>query len=259
LHHSIERGEMVMHYQPQIDIATGAIVGLEALLRWQHPIRGLLIPEPFMELAEDTGLVVPIGEWMLVEVCIQAERWNRLRNGSGPIITGVNISARELAEPKLIERVERALEVSGLAPETLCIEITEGALMQDVEATVRTLRTLKKLGVKLAIDDFGTGYASLGHLKRFPVDSLKIDRTFVSGLGSDPDDRVIAAAVIGLAHALGVTAVAEGVETEIQVNELRALRCDGAQGWLYGRPVDARSIEGPLLHAVGFPASLEGP
>jgi EAL domain-containing protein (putative c-di-GMP-specific phosphodiesterase class I) len=209
-----------------------------------------------MTMAEDTGLVVAIGEWMLTEVCTQAEQWNRMRNGSGPLLMGVNISARELAEPRLVERVERALERSGLAPESLCVEITEGALMQDVEATVRTLRTLKRLGVKLAIDDFGTGYASLGHLKRFPVDSLKIDRTFVDGLGTDPDDRVIAAAVIGLAHALGVTAVAEGVENEVHVAELRALRCDGAQGWLYGRPADARAIEGSVLKVPGGIRSL---
>jgi diguanylate cyclase (GGDEF)-like protein/PAS domain S-box-containing protein len=256
LHHAIDRGEMVMHYQPQVDLESGTFIGLEALLRWQHPIRGLLTPEHFMTMAEDTGLVVAIGEWMLTEVCTQAEQWNRMRNGSGPLLMGVNISARELAEPRLVERVERALERSGLAPESLCIEITEGALMQDVEATVRTLRTLKRIGVKLAIDDFGTGYASLGHLKRFPVDSLKIDRTFVDGLGTDPDDRVIAAAVIGLAHALGVTAVAEGVETDVHVAELRALRCDGAQGWLYGRPADARAIEGSVLKVPGGIRSL---
>jgi diguanylate cyclase (GGDEF)-like protein len=255
LHHAITREELVMHYQPQVDLTTGQMIGVEALLRWKHPVRGLLAPVHFMAVAEETGLVVPIGDWALREACHHARRWMdlRARRGGPPLRVAVNISARELAEVSLVGRVERALATSSLPAEALCIEITEGALMEDVDTTVGTLTALRDRGVRLAIDDFGTGYASLGHLKRFPVDGLKVDREFVDGLGTDPDDRVIAAAVIGLAHALGVTAIAEGVETDVQAAELRALHCDAAQGFLYSRPVEDRVIDRLVASGVVGP------
>jgi EAL domain-containing protein (putative c-di-GMP-specific phosphodiesterase class I) len=255
LHHAIARNELVMHYQPQVDLTSGRMTGVEALLRWQHPVRGLLSPKHFMALAEETGLVVEIGEWALQEACNQAQLWLDIARGAGiaPLGVAVNLSARQLGELRLVQRVERALATTGVPADLLCLEITEGALMHDVEATVHALKGLKDLGVRLVIDDFGTGYASLGHLKRFPVDGLKVDRDFVDGLGTDPDDRVITAAVIGLAHALGVTALAEGVETEVQVAELKALRCDAAQGYLYGRPVEDRVVDRLLLSGVVGP------
>ena len=253
LHRALDRDELRLHYQPQYELATGRALGVEALLRWHHPERGLVGPGEFIELAEDTGLIVPIGEWVVREACRQGERWRRQLPADMPFVVSANLSARQLAQPDLVEVLARVLHDTGFAPESLCLEITEGALMQDVTTTVHTLHSLKALGVKLAIDDFGTGYASLGHLKRFPVDSLKIDRAFVDGLGLDPDDQVIVAAVIGLAHALGITAVAEGVETHAQLAELRALRCDAAQGYLFARPVEAAAL-GDLA-----PVSLDQP
>lgn len=243
LHRALERDELVLHFQMQYDLRTGVRIGAEALLRWQHPERGLVSPLGFIELAEDTGLIVPIGEWVLRQACRQAEYWRRRVPVDSPVVVSANLSGRQLAHPRIGEMLDGALRESGLPPENLCLEITEGALMQDVNTTVRTLHALKERGVKLAIDDFGTGYASLGHLKRFPVDHLKIDRTFVDGLGHDSEDTVIVAAIIGLAHALGITAVAEGVETETQLAELAALRCDAAQGYLFARPMPASQLD----------------
>ncbi|MCZ7535169.1 MAG: EAL domain-containing protein [Acidimicrobiia bacterium] len=250
LHRALDRDELRLHYQPQHDLVTGRMVGVEGLLRWSHPERGLVGPADFIELAEETGLIVPIGEWVLHEACRQGRRWQRQSPSEEPFVVSVNLSAHQIARPDLTDVVARALDATGFPAESLCLEITEGALMQDVATTVQALRSLKALGVRLSIDDFGTGHASLGHLKQFPVDSLKIDRTFVDGLGVVADDQVIVAAVIGLAHALGITAIAEGVETPAQLAELRALRCDAAQGYLFSRPVEAAELGD--IHAVSI-------
>ena len=251
LHRALDRDELRLHYQPQHDLTTGRMIGVEGLIRWLHPERGMIGPAEFIELAEETGLIIPIGEWVVREACRQGLLWLRRSSSDEPFVVSVNLSAHQLAQPDLADVVSRALVATGFPPESLCLEITEGALMQDVTTTVRMLHSLKALGVRLSIDDFGTGHASLGHLKRFPVDSLKIDRTFVDGLGLDPDDQVIVAAVIGLAHALGITAIAEGVETPAQLAELRALRCDAAQGYLFSRPVEASALGD--VRAVSIP------
>ena len=230
LRRALERAELRLHYQPEIDLGTGEISGFEALLRWEHPVRGLLGPSAFMPLAEETGLIVGIGEWVLREACAEARRWPE------PLTLSVNLSARQLAQQDLVAMVRRALAETGMDPARLCLEITESAVMESGTATTAQLRALKSLGVCLAIDDFGTGFSSLAHLRRFPVDVLKIDGTFVAGLGREPQDASIVAAVISLAHALDLETVAEGVETDEQLEILKELGCDLAQGYLFARP-----------------------
>jgi diguanylate cyclase (GGDEF)-like protein/PAS domain S-box-containing protein len=237
LRRALERGELVLHYQPEVDIASGAICGFEALVRWEHPTRGLLAPGAFIPLAEETGLIVPIGEWVLREACTEATHWAGLSDE--PLTLSVNLSARQLAQHDLVSMVRRAVAETGIDPSTLCLEITESAVMESGSATTAQLRALKSLGVSLAIDDFGTGFSSLAHLRRFPVDVLKIDGTFVAGLGHEPQDASIAAAVISLAHALGLETVAEGIETDEQLTILRQLGCDLGQGYLFARAAPA--------------------
>jgi diguanylate cyclase (GGDEF)-like protein len=230
LRRALERGELRLHYQPEVDLETGDIAGFEALVRWEHPLRGLLHPSAFIPLAEETGLIVGIGEWVLREACTEAAGW------PAPLTLSVNLSARQLAQHDLVAVVRRALSETGTDPAKLCLEITESAVMESGAATTAQLRALKSLGVRLAIDDFGTGFSSLAHLRRFPVDVLKIDGTFVSGLGREPQDASIAAAVISLAHALDLKTVAEGVETDEQLSILKQLGCDLGQGYLFARP-----------------------
>jgi diguanylate cyclase (GGDEF)-like protein/PAS domain S-box-containing protein len=234
LHRALERGEFRLHYQPEVTVGTGRAVGFEALLRWEHPDRGLLGPDRFLEVAEDTGLIVPIGAWVLGEACRQAVEW-----GSGSAARStvwVNVSARELAHPAFLDTVSAALERHGAGEGTIGVEMTESTLMEDAKETVATTSALRDLGIPLSIDDFGTGYSSLSYLKRFPVDTLKVDRSFVDGLGSDDDDRSIVAAVIGLADSLRLDVVAEGVETPEQLDVLQDLGCGFAQGYLIARP-----------------------
>jgi EAL domain-containing protein (putative c-di-GMP-specific phosphodiesterase class I) len=239
LHRALERGELRLHYQPIVSLEAGRITGFEALVRWQHPQRGLVQPDDFVGLAEETGLVVPIGSWVLEEACRQAAQW---RDRGSELSISVNLSPRQLAEPGLTDDVARVLHLTGIDPEVLWLEITESTLMRDAETAVRTLGSLRALGVGLAVDDFGTGYSSMSYLKRFPVQALKVDRTFVDGLGRDPEDSAICTAVVTLAHALGLRAVAEGVETAEQLAELRTLGCELAQGYLFGRPAPAEEF-----------------
>jgi diguanylate cyclase (GGDEF)-like protein/PAS domain S-box-containing protein len=235
LRRAVEHDELRLHYQPEIDLCSGEIVGFEALVRWQHPERGLVPPGDFVPLAEETGLIVPIGTWVLREACREAKRW---RDSSGhPMGVSVNVSARQLAQPDFVDLVSCVLAETETPRGTLCLEITESAVIERGMATVAMLRSLRDLGVKLAIDDFGTGYSSLGHLRRFPIDILKLDRSFVSGLGQGSQDASIAAAVISLAHALELTTVAEGIETTEQLDVLRGLGSDIGQGFLFARPL----------------------
>jgi diguanylate cyclase (GGDEF)-like protein/PAS domain S-box-containing protein len=249
LRRALERGELRLHFQPEVDLVEGSIVGFEALIRWQHPLRGLILPADFMPLAEETGLAVAIGEWVLREACAEFGRWER----ESHVRLSVNLSARQLAQPDLVATVRRALAETGTDPATLCLEITESAVMESGAATTAQLRALKSLGVRLAIDDFGTGYSSLVHLRQFPVDVLKIDRAFVDGLGRESRDASIAAAVISLAHALGLSTVAEGVETAEQLAVLKQLGCDLGQGHLFAAaqaPEAAAALIGrPLMAA----------
>jgi len=243
LHRALDRREFKVFYQPVISLSEGRCTGVEALVRWQHSERGLIGPQEFIHLAEETGLIIPIGNWVLDEVCRQIASWQVLGSADDEFVVSVNLSARQLAQSDLIESVTRALERSGANPARLCLEITESVLMDDAETTMEALRSLRTLGVGLSIDDFGTGYSSLGYLKRFPVDSVKIDRSFVDGLGTDPEDSAIVAAVVSLGHALGLRVVAEGVETREQIRELVALGCDDAQGFFFASPQPASGLD----------------
>src|SRR5918997_984308 len=222
---ALEREEFLLHYQPKVDLRTGDIVHIEALVRWRHPRRGLVLPAEFVPLAEETGLIVPLGRWVLEEACARIRRWQEIYPGAPALVANVNLSAGQFRQPNLAGGVAGALEHAGVDPACLELEITEGVLMEDAPTTGAVLEKLKALGIMVAIDDFGTGYSSLSYLKRFPVDTLKIDRSFVGGLGTDPEDEVLVSGMIGLAHALGLDVVAEGVETERQVASLKEMGC----------------------------------
>jgi diguanylate cyclase (GGDEF)-like protein/PAS domain S-box-containing protein len=246
---ALERGELDLHYQPVMDVAKGSVVGFEALLRWQHPQRGLLAPAEFIPLAEASGLIVPIGAWVLGRACEQAQAWQDSHPGAPQLTMAVNVSPRQLQDPGLVELVAHALALSGLDPSGLVLEITESATVSDTEASIQRLHSLKRLGVGLAIDDFGTGYSSLTYLRRFPVDMLKIDRSFVAGMAKNPEDAAIVSHVVGLAHVFGLKVVAEGVETVQELEELTRLGCDYAQGYKWRRPSPFADVE-PWLHAI---------
>jgi len=235
--------EFEVHYQPIVVLHTGAIVGVEALVRWRHPERGLILPGEFIALAEETGVILPLGSHILHEACAQVARWRR--GGAADLEVNVNISAKQLASRQLVQEVSSALAKAGLDPDALMIEITEGTLL-DNQAVVGRLHELKTLGVKIAIDDFGTGYSSLNYLRRFPVDYLKLARPFVEELGSSPDQERLVAAILRLGAALGLETVAEGIERESQLDRLRALNCRYGQGFLYSRPLPPDELD-PLL------------
>jgi len=252
LRRAVERNEFVVHYQPIVDLISGRIVEMEALVRWEHPRRGLVPPALFIPLAEETGLIVPIGQWVLEEACQQTRAWQLHFAGERPLVISVNLSGRQLQQPDLIEIVRNALNKTGLPPSCLKLEITESVVMQDAEGTVTTLQGLKALGIQLAIDDFGTGYSSLSYLKRFPVDTLKIDRTFVHGLGHDAQDTAVVGAIMALARALNLTVTGEGIETLEQGEELRTQGCDLGQGYYFSRPQPSAAAT-DLLAAEAHP------
>jgi diguanylate cyclase (GGDEF)-like protein len=236
---ALDHGSLVLHYQPTVCLTTGRVLSVEALVRWEHPTRGLVPPSEFVPLAEDTGLIVPLGRWALMAACHQLAGWRLLHPELESMQVSVNLSARQFADPHLVEMTAAALEASGLPSDSLWLEITESVLMEEAESTVDTLRALRALGVRISIDDFGTGYSSLSYLKRFPVDVLKIDRSFVDGLGVDPEDEAIVTAVVGLARALNLGVVAEGVETPQQLDGVRRLGCNAVQGFYLGTPQPA--------------------
>jgi EAL domain-containing protein (putative c-di-GMP-specific phosphodiesterase class I) len=252
LRRALERNELVLHYQPQVDLGSGRIFAMEALLRWQRPGKGLVSPADFIPLAEESGMIVPIGEWVLRTACAQNKAWQDA--GLTPLRVAVNLSARQFLEKNLIQTVSLALRDSGLAPHFLDIEITESMVMQNAAMAVRTLNELDAMGVVLSIDDFGTGYSSLSYLKRFPIHSLKIDKSFVIDVTSNPDDAAIVAAIITMAHSLDMKVVAEGVETEGQLRFLRAHACDAMQGYYFSRPVPAEVFLELLRDGKRLPA-----
>jgi diguanylate cyclase (GGDEF)-like protein/PAS domain S-box-containing protein len=245
LRRAIDRGQFVLHYQPVLNLSSGRVVGAEALLRWNHPDRGLIVPADFVPLAEETGLIVPIGEWVLKTACAQARSW--LDRGHDPIRMMVNISARQFQERKLGDLIDRTLASTGLPADLLELEITESVVMRDTEDTIRSLNNLKAKGLRLSVDDFGTGYSSLGYLKLFPVDALKIDRSFVRDISVDAFDEAIAAAIVGLARSLHLQVIAEGVETVTQLAFLRRVGCDEMQGHLFSKAVPADEFEAMLF------------
>lgn len=246
LHRALDRGEFRVYYQPIVELQGGLLAGVEALVRWEHPQRGVLHPGEFLAMAEESGLICPIGAWVLEEACRQHVRWDQERQerGANSLSVGVsvNLSPRQLVEPDLIDQVADIQRATGIDPAALRLEITEGALATDAESTLRVLHGLRALGLRLSIDDFGSGYASLGYLRSFPVEALKIDRSFVDGLGRGTTDATIVRSVVDLARSLGLICIAEGVERPEQLDELRALGCDFAQGFLLGVPLPAETL-----------------
>jgi EAL domain-containing protein (putative c-di-GMP-specific phosphodiesterase class I) len=236
LRRAIERNEFSLHYQPRIDVATGAIVGAEGLIRWQHPERGLLQPPEFIPLVEQAGLVIPIGEWAIETACRQVAHWEKMGLATVPV--AVNLASTHLREKSLPALIRRALQRHHVSASSLEIEVTESILLADPELAVRIAQELNEMGVLLSLDDFGTGYSSMGYLKRLPLAALKIDRSFVRDLDTDPDDEAIVRAIIALARSLKLRVVAEGVETQAQLAFLQSMRCDEYQGFLHSRAVE---------------------
>ena len=252
LRRALERNEFVLHYQPVVSLASGAIASVEALVRWEHPERGLVMPGDFIGLAEESGLIVELGDRVLELACTQAAAWHRERPDGPPIGISVNISARQLVDPALPARVRRFLREADLQPVCLSLEITETTLVDDMDIPHGTFSRIKELGVGLVLDDFGTGFSSLGYLRRFPFDTLKIDRSFIERIGSEPADAAIVSGVTGIAAALGLEVVAEGVETEGQLDTVASLGCQFAQGYLFARPLPPDRLA-ELLHSPALP------
>jgi len=242
LRHALDRDELELHYQPIVGLGSGEIVGLEALVRWNHPQRGLLDPGEFVSVAEDSGLIESIGRWVQETACRQALGWHELRPDHRPLDVAVNLSARQVAHRDLATSMREILARTGLDPVNLRLEVTESALVDESAGVISTLQELSEIGVRLVLDDFGTGYSSLAYLNRFPFDALKIDRSFVEGLGIEQERTAIVEAVVGMARALSLEAIAEGVESEVQLSELRRLGCDFAQGHLFSRPLAPKKV-----------------
>jgi EAL domain-containing protein (putative c-di-GMP-specific phosphodiesterase class I) len=240
---ALENEEFTLHYQPVVDLTTGRIDCVEALLRWPQKDNSAMSPAEFIPVAEETGLIVPLGAWVLQKACEQAKAWQALQPG---LRLAVNLSARQFRQRNLIETIQLALASSGLAPSLLELELTEGILMDNAEGTLMTLRRLEGMGIRFAVDDFGTGYSSLSYLKRFPIHTLKIDRSFVRDINIDPDDAAIVTAIIFMARSLHLQVTAEGVETAEQADFLRSLACDHAQGFYFDRPIPALEMSARL-------------
>jgi len=256
LRHALETGELLLHYQPMVKLDGGTLQAVEALVRWQHPERGLLPPGEFIPIAEESALILQIGAWTLREACKQAHRW-RVRFGDrAPLPVSVNVSARQLAQAELPETIRQVLAETGLSAGDLAIELTETALIEDSSVPAASLRALKSLGVKILLDDFGTGYSSLSHLQSFPIDALKIDRSFVMHLGAGEDNSAIVRAIAAMASALGLEVVAEGVESAEQAAEAQALGCSLAQGYYFARPAPPSEIESLILRAASITSSV---
>jgi diguanylate cyclase (GGDEF)-like protein len=242
LRHALGQDEFRLVYQPILSLGDRRIVEVEALLRWWHPSRGVVSPLQFIPVAEETGVIESLGVWVLEQACKQARMWQEQYPSDPPLVMGVNLSARQLQQPDLVALVARIVRDVGIAPSSLKLEITESAIMQDPDAATRTLQALKDLGIRLAVDDFGTGYSSLSYLKRFPVDTLKIDRSFIEGVGRDNHDTAIVRSIISLASTLGLTVTADCVETPTQQWCLQQLGCDRVQGYLFAKPLPAHEM-----------------
>jgi diguanylate cyclase (GGDEF)-like protein len=251
LRHALDRNELILHYQPIVDLRTGATRGMEALLRWNHPERGMLMPDEFIGLAEETGLIVPVGRWVLQQACHQAREWLDAYPSDPPLTMSVNLSPRQFGDPRLVTNVAEALHDAALPPAALTLEITESILLGDGEGIIARLRAIRKLGVRLALDDFGTGYSSLSYLQRFPIDILKIDRAFIDAMG-ETEGTALVRSIIDIGRTLRLQTVAEGVERPEQPGQLIALDCDLGQGYLMNRPQDAAAIGAYLARTAGL-------
>ena len=255
LRSAVERGELFVVYQPIVDLTTGRIAAVEALVRWDHPTRGKLAPGDFIDVSEELGQIVAIGAWVVNEACQQARKWQQQRRGGTPLRVSVNTSAREVVEPTFVSGIEGALASSGLPADSLTLEITESMMLGDETDAIAALRELRRIGVHIVIDDFGTGYSALSYLNQLPVDGLKIDRSFVQGLGSEREKTAIVSATIAFAHGLGLAVTAEGIETEDQLQRLMALKCNLGQGFLFARPLDSKTMGTKLPQAYPLPHS----
>lgn len=254
LRHAVDEHELYVLYQPILSLHDRRIAEVEALLRWQHPVRGVVTPDQFIAVAEETGIIIPLGQWVLEQACSQLRAWQRQHPTDPPLVMSVNLSARQFQRPSLVEDISVAVREADVAPETLKLEITESAIMEDPEAATHTLLALKKLGIRLAVDDFGTGHSSLSYLKNFPVDTLKIDRSFIAGVGQNPQDTAIVRSVITLARTLGLSVTAEGIEMPRQASHLQKLGCQLGQGFLFAQPLPAQRL-GDLLAQGSLTAS----
>jgi diguanylate cyclase (GGDEF)-like protein len=260
LSRAVEKGQLHLCYEPQISLASGRICCLEALVRWRHPARGEVSPGEFIPLAEDTGMILAIGRWVLREACRQVKAWQERWPAPAPLTIAVNLSARQLQHPGIVDEVRAALAAAGLDPQSLVLEITETAIMEHLDAAIALLTELRRLGVRLALDDFGTGYSSLSYLQRLPVDILKIDRSFVAGVARSTEDSALARGILTLGQTLGLETVAEGIETAEQLAALRALGCQLGQGYLFARPLGPAAVDAllerhhPGVHADPTPA-----
>jgi len=252
LRQAIERQELRVHYQPIVSVESGGITGFEALVRWEHPGRGLVFPAEFIPIAEETGLIVPIGSWVFREACQQMRAWQERFRSIPPLYVTVNFSAKQFAQPDLLEQIDLILLETGMDGSNLGLEITESMILESAEATVRTLSQLRERRIRLYVDDFGTGYSSLSHLHRFPIDALKIDRSFVSEMDSNGQNSKIVRAILGLASNFDMSVTVEGVETEEQMAELRALKCKEVQGFFFSPPVDSATAESLMARQESF-------
>jgi EAL domain-containing protein (putative c-di-GMP-specific phosphodiesterase class I) len=250
LRHALERQEFILYYQPKINLNSGMIVGVEALIRWQHPELGLMLPSLFVPVAEECGLILPIDRWVLREACCQYQAWRQA--GLPPITIAVNTSAIDFHDESFLENIRLILKDTGLDPCYLELELTESILMRDAEFTNSVLEALSNMGVKLAIDDFGTGYSSLSYLRQFPIDTLKIDQSFVNKMINNPDDASIVSAIVSLGKTLKLQVIAEGVETAEQLEFLQAQQCDEVQGYYLGRPMTAEALANILQTGRSF-------
>jgi EAL domain-containing protein (putative c-di-GMP-specific phosphodiesterase class I) len=246
LRNALKNGEFLLHYQPKIDLASNKIIGVEVLIRWKHPELGFISPAKFIPHAEKTDLIIAVGDWVLYTACKQNVQWQI--EGIPPIRISVNLSGMQLKRSDQVENVARILAETGLAPYLLELELTEGVVMENAEVTINTLNKFKEMGIKLSIDDFGTGYSSLSYLKRFPIDTLKIDQSFVKDITTNPDDEAIASTIIAMAHNLRLKVIAEGVENKEQLDMLRNKNCDEVQGYYFSRPVSEDDLKELLRH-----------
>jgi EAL domain-containing protein (putative c-di-GMP-specific phosphodiesterase class I) len=246
---AIERDEFELLYQPIVDLSSGAFVSLEALIRWRHPSRGLVPPEQFIPLAEETGAIVSIGRWVLTEACAEAAKLQHLAGTTAPTIS-VNLSGRQLQEPELVTEILKALRAADLAPERLVLEITETVMISDLDLALTRLHELSQHGIKLAVDDFGSGHSSLNNIRRFPIDILKIDRAFTADLAESAEVAALTKTILDLARILGITAVAEGIERPDQLEKLQQLGCELGQGYLFMKPQEATAIEAEILRRL---------